>query len=228
MDIKAALSRLDPEQDDLWTSNGLPLVEAVSKLVGREVSRQEITNADPQFNRDGARLFFEKPEENVEPLQTVEGLGEAPTPVEEEDPTKFAFVLPADEVVGMIPQEVFADIDLLDRAIAEFSRQATVLGRRRDAILAKLKEVGKRSAQLSAIANRIRPRDHQRDVSKRYLEAQNRSRQERAKRAQKFAESGTSIDDVRSALDVRAPVDNAMRVNRKRGMQRPAYPQKQG
>lgn len=55
MNIKQALSALNPANDDHWTSDGLPRIDVVSKMVGeRDIRRGDITNADPQFTREGA------------------------------------------------------------------------------------------------------------------------------------------------------------------------------
>lgn len=51
MDIKEALSKLDPNNKDHWTGDGLPLVQAVSDLIGKDVTRKEVTDALPGFSR---------------------------------------------------------------------------------------------------------------------------------------------------------------------------------
>ena len=51
MNIKDALAQLDPQNNDHWTGDGLPLVQAVSDLVGKDVSRKEVTDALPGFSR---------------------------------------------------------------------------------------------------------------------------------------------------------------------------------
>lgn len=51
MNIKQALAALDPTNDDEWTADGLPRVEAVAVLVGSEVTRRQITDANPTFMR---------------------------------------------------------------------------------------------------------------------------------------------------------------------------------
>lgn len=57
MTIKDALGRLDPENDYVWTSDGLPRMEAVERLlVDRSVSRKDVTDTDPEFCREVAKL----------------------------------------------------------------------------------------------------------------------------------------------------------------------------
>lgn len=53
--ILAALAQLDPTIDDHWTADGAPRLDVVAALSGEKVTRAEVTNADPEFNRDKAR-----------------------------------------------------------------------------------------------------------------------------------------------------------------------------
>jgi len=50
-DIKAALGKLDADNDDHWTAAGLPAVDAVSELVGHTVTRAQIEEAGADFVR---------------------------------------------------------------------------------------------------------------------------------------------------------------------------------
>lgn len=55
MDIKTALTKLDPSNDDHWTADGAPRIDAVVELTGdKSIKRQDITNAAPKFNREAA------------------------------------------------------------------------------------------------------------------------------------------------------------------------------
>lgn len=54
MDIRAILEKLDPGNDDHWTNAGLPAVGAVSELAGENVTRQQIGEAYPGFDREKA------------------------------------------------------------------------------------------------------------------------------------------------------------------------------
>lgn len=62
MTIKEALVSLNPEDDSLWTGDGLPTVEAVQILLGDEsITRAQITEADPSFCRDQAKVRTQPP-----------------------------------------------------------------------------------------------------------------------------------------------------------------------
>jgi chromosome segregation ATPase len=51
MEIVEALKQLAPENDEQWTSDGLPKVDVVAELTGEDVKRAQITDAWPEFNR---------------------------------------------------------------------------------------------------------------------------------------------------------------------------------
>lgn len=56
MNINQALATLDPENDDHWTSDGLPRMEVVEDLVGdKSIKRKDVTDADPEFTRETAK-----------------------------------------------------------------------------------------------------------------------------------------------------------------------------
>lgn len=65
--LKSAIETLDPTNPDHWTSDKQPRVEVVSKLVGREVTRKEITEAllepvaapEAPVPKTGAELYEE-------------------------------------------------------------------------------------------------------------------------------------------------------------------------
>lgn len=52
--LQAALDKLDKKNDVHWTAAGLPKVEVVIQILGREVSREDITAACPGFCREAA------------------------------------------------------------------------------------------------------------------------------------------------------------------------------
>jgi hypothetical protein len=52
--IEAALDKLDHENDDDWTTGGLPSLDRVSEMVGRKVSRAEATEARADFVRSSS------------------------------------------------------------------------------------------------------------------------------------------------------------------------------
>lgn len=55
MDILKAIKKLDTENNDHWTGTGLPSVDAVGAIVGATVTRKQIGEAAPGYDRDTAR-----------------------------------------------------------------------------------------------------------------------------------------------------------------------------
>lgn len=245
MNIKQALAALAPANDDHWTADGLPRVEAVTDVIGHEVSRREITDTAPSFVRPEASGM--PPEEGepapAEPETPAEDPpAEAPkpdpaaapaegAPDDAEDPAQAAYVEPLDPVVTMDVRTVAADIDLVQRAIEEFGRQASILTSRAEAIDKQLRAIGQRSAGLQKILDRLgkSQTSQQRDAIQRYLKGQQEARAQRALRAQRFIAAGTTAQDVKDQLDGPSKIDSAMKQRKPgRGAGRPVYPQAVG
>ncbi len=79
MDLKEALQLLEFDNENHWTSDGLPVVAVVSEILDRTVTRKEITEADPSFTR----ATLAPKDESVEaPEASEEELEERPDPRE--------------------------------------------------------------------------------------------------------------------------------------------------
>lgn len=62
-----ALSQLDPENDEHWTGQGLPSVEAVRAIAADDsISRADIQGVAPKLNREEARKIAA---DNADPLK---------------------------------------------------------------------------------------------------------------------------------------------------------------
>jgi Mg-chelatase subunit ChlI len=53
--VADALQALDPSTDEHWTSRGVPSIEAMTKLLGRQVTRAEIEEVAPDYTRAVAK-----------------------------------------------------------------------------------------------------------------------------------------------------------------------------
>lgn len=62
MDLREALSQLDTLNDDHWTGDGAPKIDAVKEILGGPVTRQDIINTAPHFSRENPLL--EEPKVN--------------------------------------------------------------------------------------------------------------------------------------------------------------------
>lgn len=217
-DLERALLNLDREDDSHWTAEGYPRVDVVASMVGRPVTREELTHAAPTFTRRDAGRVAET-EASLDAEQEVE------CEVPDVDPgvmIDLAHVDVHDDVVTMDTREVFGSIDLVRRAIEEFARQDAELSRRLSVIKDKREDIGRRTALLERALGRMAPREDSRVRIARYQEVQRRNREERAKRAKAFVDAGTSRDDVIDEMDPRSRVDRAL-ASRKPARSRPQF-----
>lgn len=232
--LDEALKALDPANDDHWTSDGLPRVDVITGLVGQAVTRADITGLAPGLTREAlaGSVDGDKGDEPEASDKAVEGATEeqrelTPKPdLDEEDPKYFAHVEPADEVVGMDIHDVFSSLELTDRGIAEFSRQNMILVQRKSEIEKKITDIGRRTALLERERSRLAKAagvDDKAASLKAYQNAQRKARQDRAARARRFIEAGTTAEDVAKELGGKSAIDMAMS-NRGRGRGRPSYP----
>lgn len=74
MALLDVLKQLDPGNDDHWTGTGLPSVNTVIELHGEPVTRAQISEAWPGFDRDAANQTIGG---NQEPPKANESEGEA-------------------------------------------------------------------------------------------------------------------------------------------------------
>ena len=77
--IKDALNFLNPEEDDDWTNDGMPRMDVVEKLIDdKSITRQNVTDADPEFCRDVARTRKAEKEADDVVVEEVEEVEEQP------------------------------------------------------------------------------------------------------------------------------------------------------
>lgn len=56
-DLEAALKSLDPKNDEHWTGDGLPRMDALHELTGNaELTRKQVGEAAPNFTRDNPQM----------------------------------------------------------------------------------------------------------------------------------------------------------------------------
>lgn len=54
--LSESLTKLDPTNDEHWTTDGLPRLDAIESIHGSSVSRADITAEAPKFNRKNTNL----------------------------------------------------------------------------------------------------------------------------------------------------------------------------
>lgn len=223
MDLKHALSQLDPKDDTQWTSDGAPLVEAVSRIAGRQVTRKEIVDADPALTRAAASdralaaLDASKTDEDLTGEVTGEATG---APREEVKGRLGDFDFPtATNGAPMLDNPNPDPVDTRSPALVELDEEIADLDRDLVAIvdaIAKLSKdrdlVAKRHEALCARRDRIAPRIDQQngDGIRQYLERSHRARAERVQRVQATITNGAKLGEVLEAARGVSRIDAAL------------------
>jgi len=225
--ILQALSQLDPEQDNLWTADGSPMMDAVKQLAGDEtITRAQLINEAPTFSRMNMELpepynirsmapdddeiaqakamseIEDAKEKDEEPPVAVGSIqNDDEPPVEEAAPVKV-------KTRGEAYQEEY---DLINVRYAELTSQ-------KDDLEKELKQLARRQAQLSPYVTGSNEYDHRKDMlgRKAYIDGQNKIRMERhEKHGQVLAALGVKTSGA-------SPLDQALSRKTARGMARPA------
>ena len=201
MDLRQALSQLDPENDEHWTQDGAPLIFVLEDLMGvKGLKRQAVVDTAPKLTRESARKALTV----TEPVPEAEA---APS----EEPVPEAEAAPSEE-----PGPGVEPMSELDAAFAERKELTErMLAAQSDAD--ETKKLANRLADEVNTLNRHIEMLERRDpnhATRGVRDYINRSNEERQKRAARTAEflggSGITAADAAKALDPRAPIDKAM------------------
>lgn len=90
-EILEAVRALDPHNDEHWTADGLPRLDAVENLLGGDVNRKAVTNAAPDYSRSVARELVDadgEPPVDEPPVEEDEAPAEETQSTEDEAPAK--------------------------------------------------------------------------------------------------------------------------------------------
>ena len=235
--LRQALSMLDPAVDDHWTAQGLPRMDAIADFMQDvTVKRSEVTDAAPALTRETAasHTWSEDPplmtggEQPKQPELPVpeQAPPEPPKEAEPEAPQEPAPVLdPTGSVLDMDPATVFNDHGLCERALAEMAERMGAKQRDLEAVKAELDKLSNWNETLKralALHSRRGGKPEPSPVQA-FLKSQQAARAERAARARRFIEAGTTAQDVAAELQGASKIDAAMR-QRKPGLgaKRPA------
>lgn len=204
MKINEALARLDPDNDEHWTADGLPRMDAIVDLLGGDtsVTRKAVTDASPGLTREVAKA------ERV--------TGDVPIIAAVEEPEPEAFVdydeldvldLPMSDVLGNPELTELAGKALNDKANALLKKKAVVEEEIRQ-VYAKCGVIERQKVLHDRVARRAGTK---KTNVQEYLAAQAKSRAERAARARRFIDAGTTAGDVAEQLRGSSRIDTAMR-----------------
>lgn len=214
MDIREALSQLDTMDDDLWTANGDPKVDAVEKLVGEDISRQDIINAAPGFKRENP-VVPDQEEAQPEESTSEEEQGDEPDPkvmtqlqelVQEEPKEEQEF----SQFLSGFPRQGLPELETL---LIEQSQAAERAQKQAEEIRRRTK------IALSMTRSRIRlemPDMSNQEAIREYIESQNQQRADRVARSREILRGVNPKD-----LDPRATIDKSMARKTNRGAKRP-------
>ena len=211
MDIKEALSQLDALDDDVWTGDGAPKLDAVAELVGKKVTRKQVIEAAPQFTRDNFDL--DAPEEQEIAVPEEKGKKEVTSQVEDffaEDYYSHAEVMDA---VRKLPVEGLATmVELFNQQMVDIENKKRELDSLRGLMkYAKAGVVNRMKSETPDMDNQAAIRE--------FLKAQHANRLEKAHATQELLKT---VD--LSKIDSRAMIDRAMARKIGRGGSRPIHP----
>jgi hypothetical protein len=240
MELKQALSQLDPANDGHWTSNGSPRVDVISEMIGATVTRQAITDAAPELMRESAAEIQIEEEANAEAQEAkrqvdgeaheAEGEGsvdpevatapgaEAPWAPDEGVEVKEQFPKAPRELVAESNHELPPRPN--DAAIVELQSQIDAISAKRDAALKSREAADKEFKVLNDevnIMNRqiehLSVADPNRSIRgiKAYLKSQHDLRMKRAIRAGAIlGNMGVTAGELQKELTGKSRLDQAM------------------
>ena len=241
--ILEALAQLDPLDDDQWTADGAPRVDVVEKIVGEDIKRQDIVDADPEFNREKASKADDEETDNTDEEAATDdaatttdgGDGETETSENDEDDADAETQGQKEEVSESA--ELMAEVDhpLTEREFASFlsgvpkeeledvQAMLKIQLAEVQSDITKIKDLeGRIKRSLSLTASRIKeefPNSSDGDAIRNFIKAQTEQRAAKVARRQEILK-GIDVKD----LDPRAPIDAAMARKTKRGTSRPVRP----
>jgi hypothetical protein len=227
--ILAALAKLEPENNNHWTSDGLPRLESVRLFTGMpNLSREAVTTAAPLFNR--ASLVLPRagsqdpgtdaptvsdpvaPQPGANPEGTQNGAGN-PDNLEDDggDESGFGFADPQTQ-----PSSAPAE-DALKAAQAAHD-SARLAKEKADQEYAQ----ATRALDIALVAHaKANPSQQLHSAVQSYHARQLQLMGERAKQSVTLRTAGVNVADLVALLPKRAPIDQALQRNTKRGRQRP-------
>ena len=215
--LPAALAQLDPKNDEHWTADGQPVLAVLSDWTGDKITRAGVKEIAPDLSRENApepKSFMAEPVEtpvNEEPVIEAPTVDDAFEAAAAEADAMFDS-LTDEEILEMTPQQMGADMELLDRWIAAASKKQNDLHREMEAKKDEITVWARRADivdRVRAAVKRASPKENL-NPTQAYLKAQQQARMEKVERAQAFIASGTTAQEVVKQLQTKAPIDAAL------------------
>jgi len=185
--ITDALAKLDPKNDNHWTSDGLPRIDTVKMLAGDPtLTRESITAEAPNFSRQTSGA--------AAPAVTQATTGADGAVVA---PASTSEVRDYDALQAAAQEELQAAIIARDEAqVLVYAKQNAL-----DDIINERHAAGETEHPMTAISG--------------YLQSQQGVLQERARRHAVLVESGVTLSDIQALIPQRAPLDVALASKKK-------------
>ncbi|MFA7175014.1 MAG: hypothetical protein WC340_16700 [Kiritimatiellia bacterium] len=223
--ILEALGKLDGNNDNHWTADGLPRIDTVKMLAGDQtLTRDSITAVSTGFNRAAAlegtapQATAQAPQEvaskgNTEPTATV-----APATVQTAttEPTEGA-------VEGSTEQDEHAELHEVDHEAALAHAHAELA--EAQSFLAAAQDLYDEKQRLLDDAINAREDagagESNADAIQGYLASQRKLLEERSERGRALRDAGFTPKSLRDLLPTRSPIDQALARKTTRGGNRP-------
>ncbi len=205
--LQDALNYLNPDDDAQWTGNGLPLVEAVNAIWPEQVTRKQITEAAPNFNRDLLRDM--KAAEEGEPVN-VSDEDETQVTAPEASGDAAGEAKPADDE----PEAVEIALTPYEECLAlqkESEEKMNGLSQQISRLNSELRGEQLRHVNICVQRDRHKPRDMHGVNIRNYLNKQHETRMKKAIRQREILKVTSP-----SELDPRSPLDK--RIGSKRNV----------
>lgn len=227
MNIIEALKELDVLNDDHWTADGAPRIDAVGNLLGDfKVARKDIIEAAPKFDR--THPFEQEQKEEIE----GDGSGEVLPEIKENEKDKL------EKLVVEIKQEELVDVPIFHGGeaiqhfvktlkkvskeeaadfVIEVRKELTLVHKELENAQIKARAVKKMLDLAKSHALTIDPNTSDGQAIRDYINSQNEARLKRVTRSNSVLK-GIRIKD----LLPKSPLDTAMSIRKPaRGSQRP-------
>ena len=215
--ILAALQQLDSSNDNHWTADGMPRLDTIKVLTGEEVTRAQVTEAAPYFNRTNPTT--EVPPEVLDPPAPAGAdatTADAPpitTEEKDEEPVEAAAPLVVtvnDEEVG----ELQGALTATREAMVEAEAAITAAKDTYQKLVNQEVELDDKLGELVGV-------ETSGDAIRGYLASQKKLVADKVNRFKQMKDAG--LGEVLNNLGkMRAPIDEAMARKRARGGKRPA------
>lgn len=205
MNIKEALQKLEPANNEHWTADGLPLLDAVQNICGQAVTRAQVTEAWPGFSRALAKKTTTQPTESEQ--QEVNHI--KPSTQVSPDETKQPDL--ENSIVTGTDSQVFEDCeqDPIAQALEKVNAARVVAAQAQTSFQIAQKEydvlVTQAQDKHGANTNNLAIQD--------YLKAQKNTLQQKAKLKADLAANGINLAQLGKTIEVSA-LDQALKGKR--------------